>query len=188
VSLAEKPQKDHTDSWEFDFLALPGESLADYTARATPYLRERYDTPGNPIPPAFLADQAELRWEAQAREAKRNGKVRRTTDGHVATDARTGSKMNLPNIETGGGALARNIDDAEKALIASSEPIFQHGDRLVEVRRGPIVASVDHKKIEVRGYRPIELTNMMLRDILHASYRFHALRRTREKLGFDRLS
>ncbi|HEX3882850.1 MAG TPA: hypothetical protein VHW66_09345 [Stellaceae bacterium] len=73
--------------------------------------------------------------------------------------------MTLRPIQTGGGALALNIDEAEAILKVSREAIFQHGDRLIEVRRGPIVASVDHQNVEVRGYRPVELTNMMLRDI-----------------------
>jgi len=75
------------------------------------------------------------------------------------------NKSNMPMIQTGGGALALNIDDAEKALVEIGGAIFQHGDRLVEVRKGPIIASINHQATEVRGYRPVELTNMMLRDI-----------------------
>lgn len=72
----------------------------------------------------------------------------------------------VPSIAVGGGQLSYNIDDAERELIAADQPIFQYGDRLVRIARGPIVAAVGHKSIEVLGDRTIEMTNMSMRDEL----------------------
>jgi putative DNA primase/helicase len=71
-----------------------------------------------------------------------------------------------PTISVGGGNLPFNIDEAEQELIDAALPIFQYGDRLVRVARGPIIAAEGHRSIEIMGERTIELTIPYLRAVL----------------------
>jgi hypothetical protein len=103
----------------------------------------------------------------------------------LAEDRRSGEVLRdgYPTIATGGGMLSYNIDSAERLLIEALQPIFQFGDRLVRVARGPILAAVGHQKIEVFGARTIEMTNMALRDELsrHINFTVYDVRSKKDR-------